>query len=222
MTSHAAEEEQSLTRQRKEAIRREMALRREGLPPDVVQENAVKLRKQALLLLDRLAADPAFPAQRPLEISVYSAMRQEADLAPLWPDLLRRPARLYFPAVTGRGEVAAIVLGRLPEGTDPGDFLVPGRFGVMEPPPSSWLGLPPPLDLVFVPGLAFDRNGGRLGWGKAFYDHLLAVLPGHPVRIGVCLGFQIVDTLLPQGPGDIKMQWLLTPEGFAQTAADSF
>ena len=96
----------------------------------------------------------------------------------------------------------------------PADFLVPGRFGIAEPPPGSWLTELPELDLILVPGVAFDRQGGRIGWGRAFYDRLLQALPGRPVRVGVCYPFQIVADSLPLEPGDEPMDWLLTPQGY--------
>jgi 5-formyltetrahydrofolate cyclo-ligase len=141
-------------------------------------------------------------------------MRMEASLAESWQDLAAWPADLYFPAVRGRGSSADLAFGRLPEGMEPADFLVPGRFGIAEPPPDSWLAALPELDLVLVPGVAFDRQGGRIGWGRAYYDRLLRGLPNRPIRAGVCYRFQIVEGNLPLGPRDEPMDWLLTPDGY--------
>lgn len=64
------------------------------------------------------------------------------------------------------------------------------------------------LELVLVPGLAFDRAGTRLGYGKGFYDRLLAeVPPGVPV-VGVVSERLIVETL-PRAPHDVPMTHLL-------------
>ncbi len=85
---------------------------------------------------------------------------------------------------------------------------VKGAFGVLEPPSDSPLIPLNRLDLVLVPGLAFDRQGRRLGRGKGFYDRLLAEVTG--IKCGVALDEQIVEEL-PEEPHDIAMDFILTP-----------
>jgi 5-formyltetrahydrofolate cyclo-ligase len=195
----------------KDEIRRQMIARRAALAPEEATQAAIDLSRQLRLFL--LQLDSGQPAAR-LRIAAYSAMRQEASLNESWQALAAWPADLYFPAVRGRGSSADLVFGKLPDGLPPENFLVPGRFGIAEPPQDNWLAEPPDLDVILVPGVAFDRQGGRIGWGRAFYDRLLQVLPGRPVRAGICYPFQIVPDSLPQGPGDERMDWLLTPQGF--------
>ena len=68
------------------------------------------------------------------------------------------------------------------------------------------------LELVLVPGLAFDRSGTRLGYGKGFYDRLLAdVPPGVPV-VGVVPESLIAETL-PRAPHDVQVSHLLSERG---------
>ena len=55
--------------------------------------------------------------------------------------------------------------------------------------------LPAGLDAILVPGVAFTRDGRRLGRGGGYYDRLLARCPAHVVRIGVCFECQILDAL---------------------------
>ena len=193
----------------KNQLRLAMIRRRETLTADQCAQAAANLRRPALELLARLGY-----AGQPLNIGVYAAIRQELDLARLWPDLLSWPAGLYFPAVSGRGADARLVFARLPAGCRPGQFLVPGRFGIAEPPQSAWLAEPPSLDVIFLPGLAFDRQGNRLGWGRAFYDRFLPTVPNRPVLVGVGYGFQILPEPLPAEPNDYPVDWLLTPDGF--------
>ena len=85
---------------------------------------------------------------------------------------------------------------------------VKGAFGVLEPAADAPLIPLNRLDLVLVPGLAFDCLGRRLGRGKGFYDRLLAEVTG--IKCGVALDEQIVEEL-PQEPHDIAMNFILTP-----------
>ena len=85
---------------------------------------------------------------------------------------------------------------------------VKGAFGVLEPPADAPLIPLNQLDLVLVPGLAFDCQGRRLGRGKGFYDRLLAEVTG--IKCGVALDEQIVEEL-PEEPHDIAMNFILTP-----------
>ena len=89
-----------------------------------------------------------------------------------------------------------------------------GRYGVREP-----VGEGPGLnrlDLILVPGVAFDLDGWRLGRGKGYYDRLLATIAGP--TCGVAFNEQIVKQV-PVAPHDIRMDWLLTPTHWQQTRA---
>ncbi|MCA9507778.1 MAG: 5-formyltetrahydrofolate cyclo-ligase [Myxococcales bacterium] len=72
----------------------------------------------------------------------------------------------------------------------------------------------PRLDLIIVPGRAFDKHGRRLGRGQGCYDRCLAPLlfsPKSPILMGVALKEQIVEAV-PTQAHDIKMDFILTPE----------
>lgn len=68
------------------------------------------------------------------------------------------------------------------------------------------------IDLVLVPGLAFDRAGRRLGRGGGFYDRFLARLPAGVVRLGVGFEVQVVD-MVPSGPEDCTVHAVVTEAG---------
>ena len=86
--------------------------------------------------------------------------------------------------------------------------LLPGRFGVLEPNEGCPLVPLNQLDLVFVPGVAYDFAGRRLGRGKGFYDRLLAEVRGH--KCGVAFDAQIVAAV-PEEPHDMRLNSILTP-----------
>ena len=65
------------------------------------------------------------------------------------------------------------------------------------------------IDLAIIPGLAFTRDGTRLGRGKGYYDRLLARLPSHIMKVGVAFDFQILD-FIPRSQHDMAVNMALT------------
>ena len=89
--------------------------------------------------------------------------------------------------------------------------VAPGAYGIREPIPERCrhfqaLG---EIDLILLPGVAFDRTGGRLGYGGGFFDKLLAHLPRRPVLIAGAFALQVIDEI-PQESTDRKVDWLVT------------
>lgn len=86
--------------------------------------------------------------------------------------------------------------------------LVVAHFGIPEPRPD----VPPiALDRIaafVVPGLGFDRAGGRIGWGHGHYDATLTLAPG-ALRIGIAFDCQLVDHV-PRDPHDVAMNIIIT------------
>ncbi len=89
---------------------------------------------------------------------------------------------------------------------------VTNRFGILEPHVDAAEFDPRTVDAVLVPGLAFDLNGNRLGYGAGYYDRLLPKLrPGIPI-IGVTRDALVVPEL-PVEPHDVRMAHLVTESG---------
>ncbi|MGC9260822.1 MAG: 5-formyltetrahydrofolate cyclo-ligase [Phycisphaerae bacterium] len=68
------------------------------------------------------------------------------------------------------------------------------------------------IDLVAVPGLAFDRRGYRLGRGKGFYDCFLSQKDFRGLRIALCFHEQLLEELLPVEPHDVPMNMIITDQ----------
>lgn len=68
------------------------------------------------------------------------------------------------------------------------------------------------VDVLVVPGLAFDERGGRLGTGTGHYDRLLARLDERTLRIGLCFRANVVPEV-PAGPQDERVHYLATDTG---------
>lgn len=100
------------------------------------------------------------------------------------------------------------------------DELEPGRWGILEPPVTlreRWperLVSPKQLDAVVVPGVAFDGKGNRLGYGKGYYDRLLAAVRPEALRIGLCFDCQVASEV-PAAAHDQRMHYLITESGIA-------
>jgi 5-formyltetrahydrofolate cyclo-ligase len=82
------------------------------------------------------------------------------------------------------------------------------RFGMLEPTADLPVVDPTTLEVALVPGVAFDRRGGRLGFGGGYYDCFLPTTPA--LRIGIAFDQCVADEL-PCGEHDQRMDWLATP-----------
>jgi 5-formyltetrahydrofolate cyclo-ligase len=94
------------------------------------------------------------------------------------------------------------------------DELLPGTWGILEPPKSRWNEKtrqvdPEQLDLIMVPGVAFDHSGGRLGNGAGYYDRLLSSVRAETVLTGVCFESQMLPGIEMQGH-DVFMDYVMT------------
>ena len=90
--------------------------------------------------------------------------------------------------------------------------LCPGVFGIMEPQPENAEAKQQDLFAICLPGLAFDRTGARLGYGKGYYDRCLKSKAGgrHPILIGVGYDFQLIESV-PQEAHDQRLDYIVTP-----------
>lgn len=87
------------------------------------------------------------------------------------------------------------------------ESLKSGVFGILEPTLSDPSISENDLDLIVVPGVAFDRERNRMGRGKGYYDRLLSTL--QVPKVGICFGFQLLPSI-PVEPFDKKMDLVIT------------
>lgn len=86
------------------------------------------------------------------------------------------------------------------------DDMEKGAYGILEP-KTVRKADENNIDVILVPGLAFDRNGGRMGFGKGYYDRLLE--SSKAVKIGLCYDFQILEKI-PTESHDVPMNFVIT------------
>lgn len=141
-------------------------------------------------------------------MATYLAMPTELDLGPLNTASARR---VLVPRVEADGDLTLHDL-------DP-EKLARHPYGFLEPSPESVPVGTDILDVVLLPGLAFDRNGNRLGKGRGMYDRLLATLPPGVTRVGVATEETFVDRL-PTELHDQPVQWVVSEAGVSRTGED--
>ena len=128
-------------------------------------------------------------------VLLYHALPTEVGTALLLDDALRTGKVVLLPRVEGERLTLHPYV--------PGQMAV-GAYGIMEPTSElfteSRYG---EIDLVLVPGVAFDRRGHRLGHGKGYYDRLLPLLPTAR-KMGLCFPFQVIAAV-PCSSHDVKM-----------------
>jgi 5-formyltetrahydrofolate cyclo-ligase len=89
---------------------------------------------------------------------------------------------------------------------------ITGPHGIQEPDPKEWRTASlAEVDLAFIPGLAFDEQGGRLGWGRGYFDRLLGNPECSAFKVGIAWSWQIVPSV-PREAHDITMDFVVTPE----------
>jgi 5-formyltetrahydrofolate cyclo-ligase len=161
---------------------------RESLSPQEVSAASIAL-------CERLAAWDVLQEAR--TVLTYIAFRNEIDLSPLLE--LLPGTEWVVPRVVGR----RLVLHPY----DP-QRLVRHRYGMLEPLADSPVIDPATIDVVLVPGVAYDRRGGRLGFGGGFYDGFLPTTPA--LRVGITHDVCLADEL-PCDEHDQRMDWIATP-----------
>ena len=151
----------------------------------------------------RIVALPSFAAAR--TVLLYSALPDEVPTAALMKRAFEDDKRLALPRVSADAEglFEAVLCADL-------DQLAVGAFGLLEPDPASPSLSPHEIDLVIVPGRAFDRRGGRVGRGKGYYDRFLPRLRTDAEVVGVAFACQIFDDQLEGGPHDVRVRTVVT------------
>lgn len=139
--------------------------------------------------------------QEAASILAYFAIRNEVSLYPLIEDAWRSGKKVSLPRME-QDEIVPRLF------TTP-STLQEGAFHVLEPDPSCEKIDITKLDLVLVPGVAFDHHRYRLGYGKGHYDRFFEKLPD-VYKCGIAYDEQIVETIYPE-VHDIPMDLVLTP-----------
>jgi 5-formyltetrahydrofolate cyclo-ligase len=182
---------------RKAAVRDAARAARRAIAPDARELASQAVEDRVLELLGELAPNAT--------VLGYRAIGDELDPSNTVAALRACGVRVAMPRVNALGELD------LCEASESCEY-VQGPFGILEPAPGTPLLEPADLDAAIIPGLAFDRAGHRVGYGKGFYDRLLPSLKPGCVTVGVAFEEQLMDTL-PHDSHDAIVDFVVTPSG---------
>ena len=137
------------------------------------------------------------------QIMLYMPLGNEVDLTAIKTKALADGKRVVLPVTEkNSGIIIPICVG---ENT----VFKKGNFSVLEP-QSTEIADMTRVDVVLVPGIAFDKRGARVGFGKGCYDMFLESYNG--IKIGVCYDFQL-QREIPADSHDVRMDYILTENG---------
>ena len=176
-------------------------------------------RRDAMAGARRLAAGEALRARLvalpavtdAATILCFASFRSEIDTMPLIDWWLAHGIAVALPRIIGPRHMEAFAV------TDPKSDLLPGRHDIPEPREGLALVDPAVIDVVIVPGSAFDREGGRMGYGGGFYDAFLRRLRPDARRIGIGFEAQLVERV-PREAHDLCVDLVVTESRAIETA----
>lgn len=177
---------------RKRAVRRAAIERRDLLS---AQERSAKSE----WIVERVLALPEVGAAR--TVMAFWSFGSEVETSGLIERLHEAGKRVVLPRIAER-EIAAVAYA-------PGDPVTATSFGAMEPAGADVVTAED-VDVVIVPGVAFDRRGGRVGYGGGFYDRLFSRTPAVPA-VALAFAVQLVDEV-PQGRSDRRVDAIVTED----------
>jgi 5-formyltetrahydrofolate cyclo-ligase len=177
------------------ALRREVLSRRDALP---IEHRAAASKAIAA----GIAQMPSFVQAHTVLLTL--AFRSEWDTLPLVRAALASGQTVAVPRVDDASRM--LTLHAL---SDPIAEIVPGYRGIPEPRPDARVIEPERIDWVLVPGVAFDRDGRRLGYGGGYYDRLLPLLSPGITRIAGAYDVQVVARV-PPAPHDTTVGVIVT------------
>jgi len=192
-------------KKRKRQLRYEFLKKRDNLSRKRIESKSQKIEKGLFALPD---------FQRAKTVMFYVSFRSEVETDRMIRKALGMGKRLVVPAVDGERIVLAEVKNFEKELTE-------GRFGIREPKKEFRRRVDArQIDLVVVPGVVFDRWGGRLGYGRGYYDRFLRSksIPSRRGRwrqcslVGLAFDLQIARKI-PLGENDVRVHKIVTESG---------
>lgn len=165
---------------------------------NTIRDN-IKDKKKSQIITNKIIEMEAFKKSK--VIAVYKNFKSEVDTTKLIEYAINQGKIVALPKVCGKD----LKFYRI---NTCHDILVKNTFGIEEPVKDETNFIEKnQIDLIIVPGICFDKENNRLGFGKGYYDRYLKDYNG--LTIGICFKEQVID-LLPISPNDVKVQKIIT------------
>ena len=145
--------------------------------------------------------------QKAKNIMVFASFRSEIDTHEIMKAIFAEGKKLYLPLCLKKtNEIVCCLVSSL-------DDLETSDYGISEPKKETlFIGDCRDLDLIIVPGAAFDVKGHRIGYGAGYYDRLLSRPGMKAINLGLCFDLQIVP-VVPNSPYDVSLDYICTEKG---------
>lgn len=182
----------------KKQLRKEVLERRENVSYEVIKENSDRIFNKLKSMQQYKDAQC---------VMLYLSFKNEVRTQEIIEDLFSQGKRVFIPVTVHKTK--GLIVSEL---LDVGKDLEVGNFGVLEPKPDALRPVSPEIiDLVLVPGVAFDERGYRIGYGAGYYDRFLPKLKQGTPKIAIAHEVQMIDEV-PNEDFDIAVDYLLTHE----------
>jgi 5-formyltetrahydrofolate cyclo-ligase len=135
-------------------------------------------------------------------VSLYAAKGSEVETGRIDAFVRGRGMVVAYPRVIGDGKLMGFHVATL-------DELVPARFGLREPRADARAVAVTDIAAFLAPGLAFDRAGGRIGWGRGHYDATFAEAAPAALRVGLAYDCQLIEQVARE-PHDVALHIIIT------------
>lgn len=173
-----------------------MIARRNSITHEEVMEKSAMIQKMVLEL-------PIY--RKAKTIGLYASFNNEVSTAVVFNDSVKEGKKVLFPCIMEeKRELVFTPVQRLNE-------LRQGPFGIMAPCSKGGKNYIGEVELLFIPGVAYDLKGGRLGYGGGYYDRSMGKLIKRPFIAALAYEFQIVDEV-PVIPHDIRVDVIITEQ----------
>lgn len=179
----------------KKELRQLILLQREAMPREEVEEKSRRIA-------DRLFSLPEI--SRGGTVMFFLSFRNEVHTLPMIERAWREGKRVVVPRTVPASRTLVPCL------LEKGDRLRPGVWGILEPEVQKPVA-PEAIEVVVMPGVAFDAEGNRLGYGGGYYDRFLRSIARRPRTVALAFELQVVERV-PVGKNDVPVDVVVTED----------
>lgn len=192
----------------KKTLRTEIIIKRNNM--DIVEKEDMDEK-----ILDRFYESEYYKKSE--KIFIYISYNSEIDTKKIIEKALKDGKKIYVPRTEFKTRLMdAVEITAL-------DNLIESSYGALEPSIKEPHIDPNELDLIIVPGLAFDRQGGRMGYGAGFYDRYFKKISENNikkiVKLALAYDFQILDKV-PMSEQDVPVSYIITEKEFVERGCE--